>query len=180
MPKSLPLVSAACFTYSPTDFEPGYKYLMANKGAHSCTDKLPGQEYVVKDGACIRIASRGLVVKKDYTFEMYYGYATTESFNRSVRLMDGRLLEAPQMADSVGPTHIEFEDSFLYDIYTDIPYIESRTGGRYVLEGVCVKEVYAKLGPLGQMDVVHLKGSYQCLVHELRYRTLNTNRACLY
>lgn len=179
-----PLPLSACHQYVPTDFDPGYKYFLLSKSIPSCpgdtqNQYCPGDEYEVQDNDCIRLAFRGLEVKRDCTFRLFFGWGTTESFNRSFRLLDGQLLQVIQACQQVGEVYIEFDDKYLYDVYSDIPHIQPLTGGRYVLLNVALDCVNAQLEMNHKMAVIEVRGRYGCLEHQPRYREVEIVKPCL-
>lgn len=179
-----PLPLSACHQYRPTDFDPGYKYFLISKSipSHPCQIQdlyCPGEEYEVKDGGCIRLAFRGLEVKRDCTYRLFFGWGTTEGFNRAVRLLDGHLLQTKQACQQSGEVFIEFDDKYLYDVYSDYPQIQPLTGGRYALLGATIDCVNAQLEMNHKMAVIELKGRYSCLEHQPRYREVDIVSPCI-
>jgi hypothetical protein len=178
-----PLPLSACHCYSPTDFDPGYKYLLISKSTSSCCPGIqqgyyPGDEYKALDNDCVRLAFRGLEVRRDCTFRLLFGWGTTESFNRAFRLLDGQLLEVTQACQQVGEVYIEFDDKYLYDVYSDL-HTQPLTGGRYVLLGATLDCVNAQLEMNHRMSIIEVKGRYSCLEHHPRYREVALVKPCL-
>lgn len=179
-----PLPLAACYHYTPTDFDPGYKFLLASVGqSGGCflpiNQFYPGDEYLANDNACIRLAFRGLEVKRDGTFKLMFGWGTTESFNRAISLVGQKLLEELQACYLNDSSYIEWDDKYLYDLYTDIPYIQPLTSGRFTLQGINADCVKALLEADAKVRVIELSGRYCSLEHVPRYREVSEVRRCL-
>lgn len=177
MPRPLP--ASICLPYQPTDFDPGYKYkLIAPEDTSPNTCDCPPSPFLL-DGICLRMEFRGLVVHRDSTFHLLFGHTTTTAFHRSLKLADEALLQIPQVATPRESHAIEWDDDYLYDVMTDLPWVEPYTKGRYVLHGASIHTVHGRLQTNGRMEVVEAKGRYHCLTHELGRRCLPEIPACI-
>jgi hypothetical protein len=177
MPRSLPL--SVCMPYQPTDFDPGYKYhLIATEQPTVSGCACPPSPFLL-DGICLRMEFRGLVVRRDYSFHLLFGHSTTTAFHKSLKLADEGLLQIPQVATPRESHAIEWDDDYLYDFMTDLPWVEPYTKGRYLLEGASIRTVHARLQTNGRMEVVEAIGQYHCLTHKLGRRCLPEVSACL-